>query len=185
MNRPILAALALLCATPAAMAGERFAINPWLSDEFSPADVTLEGTWRYQGTTPCVRFVPLPAALSFYDVYISDCVGSGEAMYTVSAHNVDGRLLFVVRPAPAHDDMPLLVPVHWLIKVELDGDTMQLFNVDDKSFDWRAESSGIPVHDNLVLAETDQLETFVGWQTGDYGFFKSEPEFMLKKLEEE
>lgn len=179
MRKRILAGILLLFGHSMAYA-EILSVEPWLSKETVATDVSLAGDWELYGL--CVQFVPQVGAGHTYDVLVNDCDGGDQMAFIVSLHRVDERLLLHIGPA-AGDDLPLLLPVYWLQKAVLDDDTMTLFDIDEKSFDWRAASANIEHKDDLVLSPTEDLKSFVSWQVGDFSFFEGEPEFTLTRTE--
>jgi hypothetical protein len=169
----------LAIASPLARPDPPLSFAPWIDGHEAPEHVSLEGNW--QASFGCVNFTPLPGQQHSYDVTIGDCGGEPEFRLTATLHQLDGLYLIVV--GPTKDRELLTAPVYWLMKAELDDDTLNVFDVDGESFEHRVASSSIEFHDGLVLSETEQLVEFLSWQVGDPSFFEAEHLYALSRIE--
>jgi hypothetical protein len=169
----------LAIASPLARSDPPLSFSPWIDGHEAPEHVSLEGTW--QASFGCVTFMPLPGRKQSYDVTVGECDGESELRLTATFHQLDGMYLIVA--GPTRDLEFLTAPVYWLMKAELDDDTLEVFEVDGESFEQRVASSTIELHGDLVLSETEQLMEFLSWQVGDPSFFEAEHVYALSRLE--
>lgn len=169
----------LAIASPLARPDPPLSFMPWIDGHEAPEHVSLEGTW--QAPFGCVTFMPRHGQQHSYDVTVGECDGEPELKLTATLHQLDGMYLIVA--GPTRDREFLTAPVYWLMKAELDDDTLEVFEVDGESFEQRVASSTIVLHDGLVLSETELLVEFLNWQVGDPSFFEAEHLYALSRLE--
>lgn len=162
-------------------------VYPWLPEETRTEDPSLLGAWHAAKGNTTAFFTGKP---SEYAVMVAN--GGEAARFVASLHRVGDFLLLQVGPKPPNDlGSAALLPGHLLFKAEIDGDSMQLYEIDLESFPDRAAKSRMPLlpggseNDGYVLTGTTaDAEAFLRAQLADPTFFAEEPLYSFRKLPE-
>ena len=160
-------------------------IYPWLPDESRVEAPSLLGAWHDPKGNTVAFFTGKP---SEYEVMVAN--GGDAARFVATLHRIDDFLLLQVGPKPPNDlGSAALLPGYLLFKAEIDGDSMQLYEIDLESFPDRAAKSRIPLlpggsqNDGYVLTGTAaDSEAFLRAQLADPEFFAEEPLYSFRKL---
>ena len=161
------------------------ALNPWLSDATKVKDIPLTGVW-YDEKSDVAAFFATDGS-NYRLMVVND--RKETACYVASLHRLDGKLLLEVGP-DTHQDMNITtLPACLLFRVEMDKDSLQIYNIDAETFDKQITASKIAgavsgnKKDGFVInAPTEDLTAFITAKLKEANFFYAKPMYQFRKI---
>jgi len=160
------------------------ALNPWLSEATKVNDIPLAGVW-YDEKSDVAAFFAVDG-----DHYRMMVVNDRKetACYTASLHRLEGKLLLQLGPDNREMNVATL-PACLLFRVDMDKESMQIFNIDAENFDKQIVNNKIAnmvsgnKKDGFVInAPTADLTEFIRGKLKDPNLFCAKPMYQFRKI---
>lgn len=184
--RPAVLALVPILALAAGCVVRSF--SPWFDPAERVATPGLAGTWVTTNGDSTLCIAAPETDRSFGLLYV-DTADQKTARFVGSVFHVGEVRLLQVSPVEKDvDDNPALAPAHLLLQMQLEGDTLTLFNINLDGFGARVDaariaraSEGGATKGYLLTGPTDEVAKFVREQLKDPAFFAKEPLYHFRR----